>query len=253
MDNQNKKTLVNFLLHIADSQLILSHRLAQWCGHAPELEIDIALANIGLDLLGQARNFLTLAGEIEGLGRNEDKFAYHRDEREFLNLLLCEQPNGDFAQTIIRQWLFDQYQLILMTSLCQSSDFRIAALAQKSLKEVKYHLRFSHAWLMRLCQSTPEAFERTQKGLNEVWRFTKEFFELTADEKVLVSDGVISDFVQEKQRWYDVVVDELWQCGLTIPQVAYRQGAKLGLHTEHLGYILTELQYLQRAYPNMAW
>lgn len=253
MDSEKNIALVNFLLHIADSQLILSHRLSQWCGHAPELEIDIALANIGLDLLGQARNFLTLAGEIEGLGRDEDKLAYHRDEREFFNLLLCEQPNGDFAQTIVRQWLFDHYQLILMQSLTKSNHAQIAALAEKSLKEVKYHLRFSHAWLMRFCQSTPEAFERTQKGLNEVWRFTAELFELSEVEQTLVQAGIISDFVQEKQEWSQLVENELKQYGLNIPQTPYRLGAKCGLHTEHLGYILTELQYLQRAYPNMAW
>ncbi|MDO4700510.1 MAG: 1,2-phenylacetyl-CoA epoxidase subunit PaaC [Moraxella sp.] len=253
MDNKNNQILANFLLHIADSQLILSHRLAQWCGHAPELEIDIALANIGLDLLGQARNFLTLAGEIEGLDRDEDKLAYHRDEREFFNLLLCEQPNGDFAQTIVRQWLFDHYQLLLMKALTKSGETKIVALAEKSLKEIKYHLRFSRTWLMRFCQSTPEAFERTQKGLNEVWRFSAELFELTQDERILVQAGIISDFDQEKQAWSDVVENELRQYKLNIPQTAYRRGAKQGLHTEHLGYILAELQYLQRTYPNMTW
>lgn len=250
MTNQ---TLVQFLLHIADSQLVLSHRLSQWCGHAPELEIDIALANIGLDLLGQARNFFTLAGEIEGLGHDEDYFAYKRAEREFLNLLLCEQPNGDFAQTIIRQWLFDHYQLHLMQSLCQSSDARIVALAEKSLKEIKYHVRFSHTWLLRLCQSTPEAFERTQKGLNQVWRFTAELFDLTDAEQELVTAGIIPDLAVAKQAWQKSIEQELQQYGLSIPQVAYRRGAKQGLHTEHLGYILTDLQYLQRTYPNMAW
>lgn len=253
MDNAQNKVLADFLLNIADSQLILSHRLSEWCGHAPELEIDIALANIGLDLLGQARNFLTLAGQVEGIGRDEDLLAYHRDERAFFNLLLCEQPNGDFAQTIVRQWLFDHYQYILMQSLCQSADSRIASLAQKSLKEINYHLRFSGAWLMRLSQSTPEAFERTQNGLNELWRFTAELFELSDKEQLLVEQGIIVDLSSQKQQWLDTVTSQLADYGLDVPEVAYRRGAKQGLHTEHLGFILAELQYLQRAYPNMQW
>lgn len=246
--------LSKFVLHIADSQLILAQRLAEWCGHAPELELDIALANIGLDLLGQARNFLTLAGELEGLGRDEDQLAYFRNEREYLNLLLAEQPNGDFAQTIVRQWLMDQYHLVLMRGLAQSSHQQLAALAQKALKEVKYHVRFSTAWMERLSLSTDEAKQRVQQGLNDLWRFTAELFELTADEQSLVQKGQVTDPVQDFSAWQQLIDAELTRFGLTLPATAaYRRGAKQGMHTENLGYILAEMQYLQRTYPNMAW
>lgn len=246
--------LSQFVLHVADSQLILAQRLAEWCGHAPELELDIALANIGLDLLGQARNFLTLAGELEGLGRDEDQLAYFRNEREYLNLLLVEQPNGDFAQTIVRQWLMDQYHHVLMSGLAQSSHGRLAALAQKALKEVKYHLRFSTTWMERLSLSTDEAKQRVQQGLDDLWRFTAELFELTAAERDLVSSGTISDPAQDLAVWQQTVMAELSRFGLSLPATpAYRRGAKQGMHTENLGYILAEMQYLQRAYPNMVW
>lgn len=246
--------LSKFVLHIADSQLILAQRLAEWCGHAPELEIDIALANIGLDLLGQARNFLTLAGELEGLGRDEDQLAYFRSEREYLNLLLVEQPNGDFAQTIVRQWLMDQYHHVLISGLVESSHQQVAALAQKALKEVKYHVRFSTTWMERLSLSTDEAKQRVQQALNELWRFTAELFELTAAEQSLVQKGQVADPAKDFSEWQQVVTAELARFGLTLPAAAaYRRGAKQGMHTENLGYILAEMQYLQRAYPNMAW
>lgn len=243
-----------FLLHVADSQLILSHRLAEWCGHAPELELDIALANIGLDLLGQARTALSLAGEIEGLGRNEDKLAYFRTEREYRNLLLCEQPNGDFAQTIVRQWLMDHYHALLFAALSNSSYAPLSAFAIKSLKEVKYHLRFSTAWMERLSLGTAEAHAKTQAGLNQLWRFTEELYVLTADEQLLVEAGLIPQLDILKAKWLNTVEAELSRMQLNLPEDgAYRSGAKQGLHTEHLGFILAELQYMQRAYPNMTW
>ncbi|MDM1274809.1 MULTISPECIES: 1,2-phenylacetyl-CoA epoxidase subunit PaaC [Acinetobacter] len=250
----NQTVLAQFLLHVGDSQLILSHRLAEWCGHAPELELDIALANIGLDLLGQARTALSLAGEIEGLGRDEDKLAYFRTEREYRNLLLCEQPNGDFAQTMVRQWLMDLYHLELFSALSQSQQADVAAFAVKSLKEVKYHLRFSTTWMERLSLGTAEAHEKTQQGLNQLWRFTAELFEQTADEQQLVAQGILPDFAPLKAAWTAQVQTELQRFGLSLPDTgAYRSGAKQGLHTEHLGFILAELQYMQRSYPNMAW
>lgn len=250
----NQTVLAQFLLHVGDSQLILSHRLAEWCGHAPELELDIALANIGLDLLGQARTALSLAGEIEGLGRDEDKLAYFRTEREYRNLLLCEQPNGDFAQTMVRQWLMDLYHLELLTALSESQQADVAAFAVKSLKEVKYHLRFSTTWMERLSLGTAEAHEKTQQGLNQLWRFTAELFEQNADEQQLVAQGILPDFAPLKAAWTAQVQTELQRFGLSLPDTgAYRSGAKQGLHTEHLGFILAELQYMQRSYPNMAW
>ncbi len=251
----SQQILSQFLLHIADSQLVLSQRLAEWCGHAPELEIDIALANIGLDLLGQARTAYSLAGEIEGLGRDEDQLAYMRGEREYLNLLLCEQPNVDFAQTIVRQWLMDHYHHLLFIALSNSSNANLSAFAIKSLKEVKYHLRFSTTWMERLSLSTDEAHSKTQNGLNELWRFTAELFELTDAERTeLVDTNVISNIETLKGSWFENVSKELQRFELSIPESgAYRRGAKQGLHTEHLGYVLAELQYMQRVYPNMTW
>ncbi|MFV5492311.1 1,2-phenylacetyl-CoA epoxidase subunit PaaC [Acinetobacter sp. ASP199] len=251
MTNQ---VLAQFLLHVGDSQLILSHRLAEWCGHAPELELDIALANIGLDLLGQARTALSLAGEIEGLGRDEDKLAYFRTEREYRNLLLCEQPNNDFGQTIVRQWLMDHYHALLFAALSNSKNEDIAAFAIKSLKEVKYHLRFSTAWMERLSLGTAEAHEKIQQGLNQLWRFTEELFSLTADERQLVEAYLIPDLELLKPKWLENINAELQRFELSLPESgAYRSGAKQGLHTEHLGYVLAELQYMQRSYPGMNW
>ena len=250
----NNKALSELLLHIGDSQLILSHRLAEWCGHAPELELDIALANIGLDLLGQARTALSLAGEIEGSGRDEDQLAYYRTEREYKNLLLCEQPNGDFAQTIVRQWLIDHYHGLLFAALSNSRHAGLSAFAIKSLKEVKYHQRFSTAWMERLSLGTAEAHEKTQQALYQLWRFTQELFVLTAEEKQLVDDAIIPDLDVLSSKWLAVIEQELARFELSLPEEgAYRSGAKQGLHTEHLGFVLAELQYLQRSYPNMSW
>ncbi|TCM62689.1 ring-1,2-phenylacetyl-CoA epoxidase subunit PaaC [Acinetobacter calcoaceticus] len=246
--------LSKFILHIGDSQLVLAQRLAEWCGHAPELEIDIALANIGLDLLGQARNFLTLAGQYDAAQRDEDQLAYFRTEREYFNLLLCEQPNADFAQTMVRQWMMDHYHLLLMTSLSNAAEPQLAALAQKSLKEAKYHVRFSTAWMERLSLSTEEAHQRVQAGLDQLWRFTAEIFELTADERDLVASGIIPDISLEKAHWDQVIADEIQRFELKRPeQDSYRRGAKQGMHTEHLGFMLAELQYVQRSYPGVSW
>lgn len=250
----NNAGLTQFLLHVGDSQLILSHRLAQWCGHAPELELDIALANIGLDLLGQARNALTLAGELEGLGRDEDQLAYFRHERDYRNLLLTEQPNGDFAQTMVRQWLMDHYHRILFNALTASPHPELAAFAVKSLKEAKYHVRFSSTWMARLSLGTELAHEKTQAALNELWRFTEELFSVTEDEQALIEAGVLPDMAALKTLWTETVLNDIERFELTVPALgAYRTGAKQGLHTEHLGYILAELQYMQRSYPNMVW
>ena len=250
----NSKALSEFLLHVGDSQLILSHRLAEWCGQAPELELDIALANIGLDLLGQARTALSLAGKVEGLGRDEDQLAYFRTEREYRNLLLCEQPNGDFAQTIVRQWLMDHYHVLLFTALSNSHHTEISAFAIKSLKEVKYHQRFSTAWMERLSLGTAEAHEKVNEGLKQLWRFTQELFVLTADEQQLVDARIIPDLDVLPAKWLDTIQTELARFELQQPESgAYRSGAKQGLHTEHLGFVLAEMQYLQRSYPNMVW
>ena len=250
----NNQFLAEFLLHIGDSQLILSHRLAEWSGHAPELELDIALSNIALDLLGQARTALSLASELEDLGRNEDQLAFFRTEREYRNLLLTEQPNNDFGQTIVRQWLMDHYHVLLFAALTNSQNQNISSFATKSLKEVKYHLRFSTSWMERLSLGTQEAHDKIQNGLTRLWRFTDELFDLTKNEEQLVNSYLIADLKLLKPVWQEIVRAELLRFSLTIPsEGAYRSGSKQGLHTEHLGFILAELQYMQRTYPNMSW
>ncbi|GAA3533030.1 1,2-phenylacetyl-CoA epoxidase subunit PaaC [Zobellella aerophila] len=254
MDKALQDSLFTYLLRLGDSQLVLSHRLSEWCGHAPELELDIALANIGLDILGQARTLLTLAGEVEGLGRDEDRLAYQRGEREFKNLLLCEQPNGDFAQTLVRQWFMDHYHQLLFTGLSQSGCAPLAAFGVKSLKEVNYHLRFSSGWVQRLGLGTEESARRTQAAIDELWRFTGELFVSDQVEDALAAAGIIPELSALAPRWAGRIAEQAGQAALTLPErAAYRQGGKQGLHTEHLGYLLAEMQSLQRSYPNMSW
>lgn len=254
MDKTLQDSLFNYLLRLGDSQLVLSHRLSEWCGHAPELELDIALANIGLDILGQARTLLTLAGEVEGLGRDEDQLAYHRSEREFRNLLLCEQPNGDFAQTLVRQWFMDHYHQLLFTGLSQSGYAPLAAFGVKSLKEVNYHLRFSSGWVQRLGLGTEESARRTQAAIDELWRFTGELFVTDEVEDALAEAGMIPRLAELAPQWASRVAEQAKQAELILPaQAAYRQGGKQGLHTEHLGFLLAEMQSVQRSYPNMSW
>ncbi|MCV3310059.1 phenylacetate-CoA oxygenase subunit PaaC, partial [Leclercia adecarboxylata] len=186
------KTLTHYVLRLGDNGLVLSQRLGAWCGHAPELEIDLALANIGLDLLGQARNFLTYAAELEGEG-DEDTLAFQRDERQFSNLLLVEQPNGNFADTIARQYFIDAWHVALFTRLTQSQDRQLAAIAAKSIKEARYHLRFSRGWLERLGNGTALSTQKMQQAVNDLWRFTAELFEADEIDLALVAEGIAVD------------------------------------------------------------
>ncbi len=246
--------LALYTLRLGDNCLVLAQRLSALCGHAPELEIDLALANIGLDLLGQARNLLTYSAALQGNGLDEDKLAYGRDEREFKNLLLTEQPNGDFGDTLMRQYLMDAWHLALYSHLVESKDPQLAAIAAKSIKEVRYHLRFSRGWLIRLGQGTEESQARVQKALNNLWRFTAELFTADAAELALVEAGIAAPVAELKTEWTREVEAGLAEAGLTLPQEApYRTGGKQGLHTEHLGPLLAEMQYLQRVYPNQQW
>ncbi|WP_417616203.1 1,2-phenylacetyl-CoA epoxidase subunit PaaC [Oceanisphaera sp.] len=254
MNKALQDSLFIYLLRLGDSQLVLSHRLSEWCGHAPELELDIALANIALDTLGQARTLLTLAGEVEGEGRDEDQLAYYRSEREYKNLLLCEQPNGDFAQTLVRQWFMDHYHQLLFTELSQSGYAPLAAFGVKSLKEVNYHLRFSSGWVQRLGLGTEESARRTQAAIDELWRFTGELFVTDEVEDTLVEAGIIPELSTLAPQWAARIAGEVKEAELTLPEQApYRQGGKQGLHTEHLGFLLAEMQSVQRSYPNMSW
>lgn len=247
------KTVSAYALRLGDNGLVLSQRLGAWCGHAPELEIDLALANIGLDLLGQARNFLACAAEREGQG-DEDTLAFGRDERQFHNLLLAEQPNGNFADTIARQYLMDAWNVVLYERLIHSSDSQLAAIAAKAIKEARYHLRFSRGWLVRLGDGTEISSQKMQQAIDNLWRFTAELFEADDVELELIEPGVAVDPRTLRQPWEHEVFAGLREATLRVPdETAYRTGGKRGLHTEHLGPMLAEMQYLQRAYPGQQW
>lgn len=244
MDN----SLTDYLLHLADTTLILSHRNSEWCGHGPILEQDIALTNISLDLLGQARLFYQYAAELTG-NTDEDKLAYLRTEREFKNLLLAEQPNGDWGQTILRQYLFSQFQYLLFQQLQNHSDEQIAAIAAKSLKETTYHLRWSSEWVVRLGDGTEESKQRMLHAVDELWRYTGEMF-LPAEYESISN----VDFNSLKEQWFEKVAAVFEEATLAVPEKTFmQQGGKTGTHTEHLGFILADLQYMQRAYPNSEW
>jgi ring-1,2-phenylacetyl-CoA epoxidase subunit PaaC len=240
--------LINYILHLADTTLILSQRNSEWCGHGPILEQDIAITNISLDLLGQSRNFYQYAATLIG-NTDEDKLAYIRKEREFKNLLLVEQHDGDWAQTILRQYLFSQFQYLLFQQLQSSKDEQVAAIVTKALKEIAYHVRWSSEWVIRLGDGTEESHSRMMKAIDELWRYTGEMFMPADYEK---ETGI--DFELLKDEWNKKVKDIFDEATLTIPEKVFMQsGGKEGKHTEQLGYILTELQYMQRAYPNSEW
>jgi len=241
--------LIDHTLQLADNSLILGQRNSEWCGHGPVLEQDIAITNISLDLIGQARNFYQYAAILKADGSTEDSLAYLRTEREYKNCLLVEQPNGDWAQTILRQYLFSQYQYLLFQQLQTWKDEQIAAIAVKSLKEIAYHLRWSREWVIRLGDGTEESRQRMLKAIDELWRYTGEMFIQAGYEK---ETGI--DFNKIKEEW-DIKVNAAFsEAALSIPGKIFMQtGGKEGRHSEQLGYILTELQYLQRTYPNCEW
>jgi ring-1,2-phenylacetyl-CoA epoxidase subunit PaaC len=241
--------LIDYLLHLADTTLILSQRNSEWCGHGPILEQDIAITNISLDLLGQSRNFYQYAGLLIGDNCDEDQLAYLRKEREYKNLLLTEQPNGDWGQTILRQFLFSQYQYLLFEQLQFNKDEQLAAITAKALKEIKYHLRWSSEWVIRLGDGTTESKSRMAKAIDELWKYTGEMF-TAADYEI--APGI--DTVSIKFIWEEKVKAIFDAATLTVPEKVFMHtGGKTGTHTEHLGYILAQLQYVQRAYPNSNW
>lgn len=250
---KNYDPIATYALRLGDNCLVLSQRLSAWCGHAPELEIDLALANIGLDLMGQARNFLTYAAERQGEG-NEDTLAFGRDERQFCNILLVEQPNGNFADTLARQLFIDAWHVALFSRLTSSKDAQIAAIAAKAIKEARYHLRFSRGWVERLGAGTELSAARMQAAIDYLWRFTAELFEADALEETLIAEGVAVDPRELKAGWLTEISSVLDAAELNVPQEPpYRTGGKQGLHTEHLGPMLAEMQYLQRSYPGQQW
>jgi len=246
--------LYKYILGIADNSLILGQRLGELCGHGPTLETDIACTNISLDFFGQVRSYFQYAAKISGDGRTEDDIAMLRKEREYKNVLLVEQPNTNFAYTIGRQFLFDVYHLAFLSELQKSSDLTLSAIANKSIKEVSYHERFSSDWVKRLGDGTAESNKKMQEAINDLWTYTDELFHQTDADKAMVNEGVGVDVTKLKEAYYKNVNVLLEEAKLEMPESKwFQKGGKEGIHTEHLGYLLSDLQYMQRTYPNMEW
>jgi ring-1,2-phenylacetyl-CoA epoxidase subunit PaaC len=245
---------VLFLLRRADDALILGHRLSEWCGHAPMPEEDMALANIGLDLIGQARTLYDAAAAAEGAGNDEDRYAYLRDAPQFRNLLLAELPNGDFARTIVRQFLYGAYADPYWRAMQASTDTTLAAIAAKSEKESAYHLRHASEWVVRLGDGTDESHRRAQDALDALWPFTGEMFETDAPEQDLIAAGIAVDPAGLRATWEATLHTVLTRAGLTQPAGAWMQtGGRHGRHTEHLGHLLATMQHIARTYPGAVW
>ncbi len=243
-----------YLLRLGDNSLILGHRISEWCGHGPILEQDIAFINIALDLVGQSRLWLTYAAEEEGKGRDEDMLAYRRDTFEFRNLKIAEIPNGHWGNSIARQFVFDIFHHHLLEALAQSKDSKIAEIAQKSLKETAYHKRYSSEWLIRLGDGTEESHAKMQEAIDDVWTYAGEMFLMDDLDQWAFENEIGPDLNQIKQLWEEEVAEVLQEATLTKPSIDWtHKGGKQGYHTEHLGYILAEMQYLQRAYPDAKW
>lgn len=246
--------LYKYLLRLGDDSLILGQRLSEWCGHGPILEEDIALTNIALDLIGQATNIYNYAAKVEGKGKTADELAFLRLEHEYLNTLLVEQPNGHFGDTLMRQFLFDAFRVPFYEALIQSTDKELSAIAEKSLKETKYHLKHSSEWVIRLGDGTEESHGKIQESLNNLWLYYHELFFEDEVEKALKKEGVIPDNEAIQKKWNNTTSRVLDEAGLIIPSNNWKfEGGRLGIHSEHMGYILADLQYMQRAYPNMEW
>ena len=268
--NQLINQLANYTLHLADNNLILTQRNGDWCGHGPILEQDIAITNITLDLIGQARNFYQYAASLintqselqgskvppkEGFREaSEDTLAYLRKEREFKNCLLVEQQNGDWAQTILRQFFYSVYQYLLYEKMQHSKDAQLASIAAKAIKEVKYHVTWSSEWVIRLSDGTVESKTRMEKAINELWRYTGELFVPAPYEKKMIEAGIAPNVEEIKNDWLKKVEEVFAEATLKLPEGIFMQtGGKTGIHTESFGFMLAEMQYLQRAYPGAEW
>ena len=248
--------LFEFLLRLGDGTLILGHRVSEWCGKAPALEEDIALANVALDLIGQTELWLALAASVEGRGRSSDDLAYRRDAFDFRNVLLVEQPNGDFGQTLVRQFLFDAWHLPTLHALMGSSDTRLAEIAEKAAKEVAYHLERSTDLLVRLGDGSRESHARVQDALDRLWPLTEELLEADEVERALAAEGVAPDPDAVREAWEAHVAETLRRATLERPADGhgrFKGRGRDGRHTEHLGYLLAEMQFLPRAYPDASW
>jgi len=249
------EALFRYCLRMADNALVLAQRMCEWCGHGPILEEDIAMSNMGLDLLGQARGFYAYAAQVEGKGRSEDDLAFLRDERGFCNRCLVEQPNGDFGQTMMRNFLYSCAAYLQFRSLVKSTDEVIAGLSEKALKEVTYHVRHTSGWIIRLGDGTSESHSRIEESLPVLWQFTDELFEMDEVDEIMIQEGVGIDLSSLRPEW-DRMVDEVFsQATLVRPSVKGYQssGGIRGMHSEYLGHMLAEMQFLPRAFPGAEW
>ena len=245
---------LEYVLRIADTSLVLGQRLSEWCGHGPVIEEDIALTNVALDLIGQARLLLTHVGRLEGQGRDEDQLAFLRTEPQYRNLTIVELPNVDFARTILRNFLVAAWQRELWQKLASSTDTELAAIAGKALKETRYHLQHAADWTVRLGDGTEESHARMQKALDYLWPYTAEFFSATAEDAAVEAAGVGPAWATLESTWEAVVRPVLEVATLTVPaRTPFLSLGKQGQHTESMGHLLTELQYLQRTYPGGTW
>lgn len=254
MPMTTNSALFEYCLRLGDNSLILGHRLSEWCGHAPVLEQDIALINVALDLVGQATNLLEYAAVVENKGRTADDLAFLRDSYHFRNATLVEQPNGDFACTIVRQYLYDTFHYHLYQQLTHSKDATLAAIAEKSIKEISYHVRHSGEWFVRLGDGTEESRSRMQNALNELWMFTGDLFIMDEVDQVLLKENIAVDLNAIKKLWLEQISAQVQRATLTLPSSTYMlTGGKEGKHTEHLSILLAEMQVLQRTYPGAQW
>lgn len=249
------QALFNYCVRLADNAVILAQRLCEWCGHGPILEEDIAMSNMGLDLIGQARGFYAYAATLEGKGRSEDDLAFHRSEREFTNRCIVEQPNGDFGMTMMRSFLHGCQAYLHYRALVNSKDETIAGLAEKALKEMTYHVRHSSDWIIRLGDGTEESHRRVQEALDELWSFTDELFEMDQVDALLIKEGIACDLAAQRAEWEKMVAEVFSKATLKIPsEKGYQSsGGIYGRHTEHLGHLLSEMQILPRTYPDANW
>ena len=246
--------LVLYALRRADDALISGHRLSEWCGHAPMLEEDMALANMGLDLLGQARELYSYAAKVEGNGNDEDKLAYLRDIRQYRNVLLLEQPNGDFARTMVRQFFYSAFADLYWRAMMKSDDATLAAIAAKSEKESAYHLRHSSEWIVRLGDGTDESHTRAQGAIDDLWAYTGEMFQSDDSERGLIDRGIAVDPASLHAQWLKTISGIVSDVTLALPKSDWmQQGGRSGWHSEHLGHLLSELQSMQRTFPGVAW
>ncbi len=251
MKNEN---LIQYICGVADNALILGQRLSELCGHGPNLETDIALTNMALDLLGQTRSYYQYAAQLSDKDKTEDDIAFLRVERQYKNVLLVEQPNTHFGYVITRQFFYDVFHLLLLQELQNSKDETLSAIAKKAIKEVSYHQRFSSDWIKRLGDGTEESHQKVQEAVNDLWKFTDELFHMTNYDRLAVDSGIGIDVTTLKEKYYQRIGEVLEEATLTIPKIKwFQKGGKQGIHSEHMGYLLADLQYMQRTYPNMKW